>query len=201
MPDSTAGSNDFHELMRKVRDGDRTAMSQLVERYEPDIRIIARARLGKSLRPYMDSVDIVQSVHRSLLVGLRDDRFEFASPEKLIALAATMVRRKVARHWRKMRRQNRNSGAAMPDSDLPDYVVSVADSIASPAEQVSYREQVTSALNRMEGVDRDLIALRLEGYSTAKAAELLEINPDVARVRLSRLRRRLKDANLLSDLI
>lgn len=202
MFDSSQGSDEFQNLLRRTRSGDASATSELVARYEPEIRIIARGQLGKALRPYMDSVDIVQSVHRSLLVGLRAERFEFTGPEKLIALAATMVRRKVARHWRKMRRQQRLSGTNPSSGELPDYVISISDdSFECPERQVSYREQVARALNRMEGVDRELVALRLEGYSTVKAAEHLGLNADVARVRLSRLRRKLRDANVLAELI
>lgn len=192
---------DFQDLLQRIRGGDSAAMAELVARYEHDIHIIARGQLGRALRPYLDSIDIVQSVHKSLMVGLRAERFEFTGPDKLIALAAVMVRRKVARHWRKMRRQNRESGVRGSDQELPDFVVSIADRQDNPADTASHHEQVNVALNRLEGVDRELVALRLEGYSTVNAAERLGLNPDVARVRLSRLRRKLKETQALSELL
>ena len=42
-------------------------MEELVAAYEPEVRLVARVRLGTALRPYLDSVDLVQSVHRSVL--------------------------------------------------------------------------------------------------------------------------------------
>ena len=79
----------FLDLLARAREGDEEAMSDLVRQYETEVRIVARARLGAALRPYIDSVDLVQSVHRSLIIGLRNDRFELASPENLIALAVS----------------------------------------------------------------------------------------------------------------
>ena len=191
----------FSDLLHDARHGDEEALSSLVERYQDDIRIIARAKLGPALRPYMDSLDLVQSVHHSLIVGLRANRYELSSADKLVALAAVVLRRKIARHWRTLRRQQRESGVRPPDSNIPDYVVSLSDEQKGPAELASFRDQIAFVMSRLEGVDRELVTLRLEGYSTIDSARRLNIDPDVARVRLSRLRRRLKNARLLSELI
>src|SRR5437764_901881 len=98
---------EFEALLRRARGGDQVAQELLVRQYEAKVRIVARVLLGPALRPYLDSIDLVQSVHRSLIRGLRDDKFDASSPERLLALAVTMVRRKAARQWRRMRRQQR----------------------------------------------------------------------------------------------
>ena len=109
---------EFERLIELARTGDAAAIESLVEQYEPEVRTVVRLRLGQALRPYLDSVDVMQSVHKSLMIGLQKGRFDISSPQKLVALAMTMVRRKVARHWRKMRRQQRirqsDSAAACP---------------------------------------------------------------------------------------
>ncbi len=197
----SALSSEFSDLLSEARAGNEEAMSRLVEQYHSDIRIIARAHLGPALRPYMDSLDLVQSVHHSLIVGLRAKRFEFTSADKLVALASVVLRRKIARHWRTLRRQQRESGVRPPDSNLPDYVVSLAGRERDPADIASFRDQIAFVLGRLKGDDRDLITLRLEGYSTADAARLLNLDADVARVRMSRLRRQLKDTTYLSALV
>src|SRR5262245_25926969 len=89
-------------LLARARSGDGAARDELARPYEPKLRLVARVLLGPALRPYLDSVDLVQSVHKSLLVGLRDQKFAFNSPDDLLALAVTMVRRKVARQWRRL---------------------------------------------------------------------------------------------------
>lgn len=95
---------------------DASALEQLLRRYEPKIRIVARGLLGRALRPYVDSVDLVQSVHRSLMMGIKEQKFYLTSSEQLIALAVTLVRRKIARQWRRMRRQNWLSGGRLEEA-------------------------------------------------------------------------------------
>ena len=175
-------------------------MEQLVAKYEPEVRVVARVRLGAALRPYLDSVDLVQSVHRSLMIGLRESRFDIATPEKLIALALTIVRRKVARHWRHLRRQQRESHLGLAHSEsLPHLLASLSSSDSDPQAIAALRDQTQQLLSNMSETERRLIELRLEGCTTAQAARDLGLDADVLRVRLSRLRRRLRDQGLLSD--
>src|SRR5262245_61725298 len=105
--DGSMDDSDFSALLEQARRGDSTAFEELVRRYEPEVRIIARVMLGPAMRPHLDSLDIVQSVHRSLLRNLRNDKFKIDAPGQLIALAVQMARRKVAHQWRKLRRQER----------------------------------------------------------------------------------------------
>lgn len=175
-------------------------MAQLVARYEPEVRLVARVRLGAGLRPHMDSVDVVQSVHRSLLVGLREGKFDISSPDKLVALALSMVRRKVARHWRKLRRQQRLSDIASSDShDVPALLASISHSDSDPAQAAELKDQIERVYRELDAVERRLIELRLDGCSTAEAARALGLDPDVLRVRLSRLRQRLRSSGVLTD--
>src|SRR6476659_3669855 len=95
--------NDFLDLLARVRGGDDVAAAELVRRYERAVLRSVRSRLSQSMRGAMDSMDVMQSVHRSLLTGLKNDRFDFASPQQLIGLAVLLVQRKVARHWRKLK--------------------------------------------------------------------------------------------------
>ena len=48
-------------------------------------------QIGRAL--YEGSIDLVQSVHRSLLVGLQADKFDISTPEKLVGLVAPDRRR------------------------------------------------------------------------------------------------------------
>ncbi len=97
MPES---AEHFSQLLHRARENDAEALASICQHYEPKLRIVARVLLGPALRPHLDSMDLVQSVHRTLMLGLRDDKYDVSSPEKLLALALTIVRRKVARHWR-----------------------------------------------------------------------------------------------------
>jgi RNA polymerase sigma-70 factor (ECF subfamily) len=51
-------------------------------------------------------------------------------------------------------------------------------------------------LNTLDGIDRDLLDLSIHGYRTVEIAEMLGQNPDVLRVRLSRLRAKLRTCGI-----
>lgn len=198
-PDPTPDA-DFELLIRQAATGDAQALRSLALQYEPRVRTVARMMLGRALRPYLDSVDLVQSVHESLLVGLQTGKFEFASQQKMVALAVLMVRRKVAGHWRKLQRQHRMSLVGHADaSDLADLVTSATTPEPAPDAALQYREQMEQLCQQLSEGDRHLVALRLEGFDTAEIARQLQISEVAARVRLTRLRQRLQATGAMAD--
>lgn len=191
-------ASDFELLLSAARTGDPGAMEQLVRQYESELRIVARLRLGAALRPHLDSIDLVQSVHRSLLIGLRDNRFDISSPERLIALALTIVRRKVAKHWRHLKRQQRLSGGDDSSSDLVGTLLSL-QSRSDISQEHNRRDQLERLMKELDPIETQLIQLRIEGFSTIEAAITLGVDPDVLRVKLSRLRKRLREKGFEDD--
>jgi RNA polymerase sigma factor (sigma-70 family) len=192
---------DFDLLLAAARSGDETAMQRLIQQYEPELRIVARHRLGPALRPHLDTIDLVQSVHRSLLIGLRAARFDISSPENLIALAVTIVQRKAAKHWRHLKRQQRLSGHDDSQGDLLETMLSLRADREDATNGVATRELLAQWLRDVDPVERRLIELRLEGHSTVEVAKLLDLDPDVLRVKLSRLRKRMRERGLMDDLL
>lgn len=187
----------FAELLQLARTGDQAALEQLARTYEDDVRIAARVHLGPALRPYLDSLDLVQSVHRSLLLGLRNDKFDVTNPESLIALALTMVRRKVSRQWRRHRRQLRLDQG---DGNQPIDVLSTLSSRAATPQQTSaIRDAMARLWRELDADERRALDLLLQGWSIVEAAELMGKTPVALRVRLHRLRKRLESEGILTD--
>lgn len=184
---TTESTEDFSALIVRVRSGDEAAMAELAGRYEADVRLAARVLLGPLLRPHLDSMDLVQSIHRRLLAGLREHKFDLDHPDQLRNLVLMMVRRKVARHGRRQERRRRleaeaaSSGARRGVPSAPD----------DPARRIQLGDEVNHVLARLDATERLVVELRLLGYSTAEAARALGLDADVLRVRLSRMRRRL----------
>ena len=194
-------TGDFAALVARARQGDNEAVTRLVQQYEAEIRLVARCQLGPALRPYLDSFDLVQSVHKSLLRGLRQGKFDLATPNNLVALALAMVRNKTVRYWRHLRRQQRHSGGAADSTPLPEVLASLTCSHSDPAEAAAYHEAVASLWQHVTEAERRVLELRLEGCTTAEIARRLGEDADVLRVRLSRLRQRLWEAGVLADWI
>jgi RNA polymerase sigma factor (sigma-70 family) len=191
-------SQQFLSLLEAARGGDAASLAELVRLYEPQLRVVARARLGPALRPYLDSVDLVQSVHRSLLVGLRQDKFDISTPQNLIGLALTLVRRKVARHWRRLQRQQRIETGTEPNQ-LAERLQTLSNSGDDPARAAEFNDALRHVCMLLDATERRVIALRLQGFSIAEVARSMEIEPHLLRVRLGRLRQRLHSLGVLND--
>jgi RNA polymerase sigma-70 factor (ECF subfamily) len=192
-------SDDFAALLARAQRKDQVAQAELVRRYESKVRLVARVLLGTALRPYLDSLDLVQSVHRSLLVGMRENRFAVSSPEQLVALATTMVRRKVARQWRRMRRQQRLESRPADASDAPGLLTSLASHEADPARTAQSNDAIRRLWDQLDPADRRLMELRLDGCSTGEIASDLGLSPVALRVRMTRLRQRLQTTGVIDD--
>jgi RNA polymerase sigma factor (sigma-70 family) len=188
----------FLELLARVRGGDDTAAAELVQRYERVVLRSVRSRLGKSMRSAMDSMDVMQSVHRSLLTGVKSQRFHFASPQQLIGLAVVMVQRKVARYWRKLKQFPALSNGADGKS-----VVNALDAIASdasaPSEMAATNDLLERLLGQLGDVDRQLVRLKLDGHSSVEVSQILGREPAFIRMRWSRLRQMLRKRDHLDD--
>jgi RNA polymerase sigma-70 factor (ECF subfamily) len=193
-------ADEFTGLLARARGGDPEALAELVRQYEPEVRIVARVLLGPALRPYLDSLDLVQSVHRSLLLGLRHGQVDVSRPERLVALAVTIVRRKIARHWRRHQRQKRWDAAGEAGA-LAGRLVELASAADDPAGAAQLRDSLRHLCEHLDAAERRTLELRLQGYSTAEVARQLGQDADVLRVRLSRLRQRLRDQGVLEELL
>jgi RNA polymerase sigma-70 factor (ECF subfamily) len=184
--------DDIADLTAKVRDGDEAALAELLTRYEGRLRTTARVLLGPLLRPHLDSVDLVQSVQRILLPALREGKYDLSDTEQLIALAVTLIRRKVARQWRHLRREHRLQTLARMDGILPKDIATPSPA-PDPARTAELKDDLGHLFNLLKDDERRLIELRLQGFGTPKIAARLGYDAHVLHARLSRLRQRLRD--------
>ena len=65
-------SHKTRQLVVLAKDGDKSALSQLYMVYAERVRRILRLRMGKELRPKLDSMDLVQDALLSALGGIGD---------------------------------------------------------------------------------------------------------------------------------
>jgi RNA polymerase sigma-70 factor (ECF subfamily) len=192
-------ADDFASLLARARQWDQAALAELVRRYEPEVRRVAHAQLGPALRPYLESMDLVNSVHRSLLLGLRQNKFALSAQENLVALAVVMVRRKIARHWRKVQKEHQQLGHKVDVLEVEEILTSLSESLDDPARAAEHRDQIRQLFRELDPTDQQLVKLRLEGASTAQTARTLGLDADVLRVRLSRLRKRLHARGVFTE--
>ena len=192
---------EFAHLLALARSGDHEALERIASQYESKLRIVARVQLGAALRPYLDSQDLVQSVHRSLMVGLRNDKFDISSPENLIALTVTMLRRKIARHWMRMRRQQRNFEHGQGEIDLIELLSSVCVPSDDPSIEAQFLDSIRFLCEHMDATEKQIVDLRLQGFAAPEIGTQLGLTPVNVRVRMTRLRQRLLAAGINEDIL
>ena len=191
-PTSLPPDDAFLDLLARVRGGDESAAAELVQRYERAVLRSVRSRLGKNMRSAMDSMDVMQSVHRSLLTGLKNERFQLATPQQLIGLAVVMVQRKVARHWRQLKRCPA-IGDRSSDFRPSTVLETLASDESTPSEIATANDLLDQLLLQLDEFDRQLVRLKLDGHSSVESATILRREPAFIRMRWSRLRQILRE--------
>ncbi|MDB5352186.1 MAG: polymerase sigma factor, sigma-70 family [Planctomycetota bacterium] len=197
---SVPPASEFTDLLARAADGDPSALSEISQRYDAKVRVVARVLLGPALRPYLDSADLAQSVHKSILLGLRESKYEIEGPDQLVALALTVLRRKAAKHWRHLKRQRRLSGdGSNRDEGLTDVLTALSQPSEDPADLVQFRDQVDHLCTHLDEVERQVLDLRMEGFTPSEIADKIGVSRVALRVRLTRLRQRLQASGIGTD--
>lgn len=174
----------FGDLLKRVRARDAAAAAELVRLYEPEIRRIARVRLGTSgLRRMLDSSDICQSVLANFFVRAAAGQFDLESPHQLLKLLVTMACNKVRDQARKRNAARRGDGRPTVG---PEALEAAVDPGASPARQVGAREIVEAVLGRLAPDDRRLAEQRALGRDWADLAAEWGVGAEALRKRLAR---------------
>lgn len=202
-PTEDPASTEFSGLLQRASSGDREAQETICNRYEQQVRIVVRVWLGPQLRQHVDSMDLMQSVHHCMLQGLQDNRFCIDSPEKLVALASTMARNKIARKWRTHQRQLPSSALELLEenqSTLPTTENKFRHD-DTPEEISDYNELIQEVCQRLNETERIMLRMRLDGFSNQEVASELGLHPVALRVRWTRLKQRLQASPFLKDWI
>ncbi len=185
----------FAQLVARVRRGDDQAAEELIRRYEPDLRVIARVRLtDPALRRVIDSMDICQSIFANFFVRAAAGQFELETPEQLLRLLAAMVRNKVNDHARYAHRQRRDARqvVATAADELP-----LADAGATPSKIVANRELLRELHKRLTEDERLIVEQRATGREWTEIADQIGGTPEAVRKRYSRaLNRAVEDLGL-----
>lgn len=175
------------ETVEQVRDPDqdRRVIDGLIAGNDDSVRMVRswiRLAAGRYRRFLANDLeDLEQDILTSLVVGLANDRFQYAS--RLETYVSRMVHYKCID---RMRAASRRQWVDVEDLDLVDEDTSALDAIQ--------RQQTSQlALRVAESLGqpcRDLWALIRAGLSYAEMAERTGVAPGTLRVRVSRCRRK-----------
>lgn len=181
---TTHSDSGFTDLVRRVRQGDADAAFELVNRYEPELRIIARVKLNDpQLRRFVDSMDICQSVLANFFVRASAGQFDIQTPDQLQKLLFVMIKNKVTDHARQQKAERRDVGrmTGSPADELP-----LAASGETPSQILAIKELASEARKRFCDDELAIIDLRMEGIGWAEIANRLGATPERLRKKMTR---------------
>jgi RNA polymerase sigma factor (TIGR02999 family) len=156
--------NDITVLLQNWQRGDSGAEAALVSRVYPLLRRLALQRLRRSETMTWQPTDLVGEIYVKLFEGQQTD---FRNRGHFLAIAARVMRRVVADHFRERHAQKRGGGA---------YTVSLddVDSDALASESIHFDlVEMDGLLDELAGIDArcaDVVELRYFGGLTVQEA-------------------------------
>jgi RNA polymerase sigma-70 factor (ECF subfamily) len=185
----------FDQLMTRLRAGDQGAAAQVFDRFANRLIGLARACLDRRLRRKVDPEDVVQSVYKSFFFRQAQGQFNPSDWDNLWSLLTVITVRKCGRwkmHFLSQKRDINSELTPPPglDDSTPDWEALADD--PTPAEAAILNETLECLLRSLEGRDRDIVSLSLQGYSPVEISkELGRPRRTVFRV-LARVKKRLE---------
>ncbi len=182
----------FQKLMARLRAGSPDAAARVFDRFAGRLVALARRRLDGPLRAKLDAEDVLQSVYRSFF--RRCGEFHLDGWDGLWSLLVLLTVRKCGRqaeHYRAARRDVRREDTPVPGEAGADTREAV-DREPTPEEAAVLAETVEGLLRGLDGRDRAIVTLSLQGYTVAEVSdEVGRTQRTVQRV-LERVRKRLE---------
>ncbi|MBI4583419.1 MAG: sigma-70 family RNA polymerase sigma factor [Planctomycetes bacterium] len=167
------------------------------------LKRVVRLRLDKRLQSRLDPSDVVQDAFieasRRLENYLESSRvplfiwLRFLTGQRL----QDLHRRHLGAQARDARREISLYQDAMPEASSAAIAMQIAAAGPSPSKAAALEEKILrleQALNRMDAVDREVLALRhFERLTSAETGQLLGMKPSSVRSRYLRALKRLKE--------
>jgi RNA polymerase sigma-70 factor (ECF subfamily) len=174
----------FDDFIRRIRSGDEEAARELVQRYEPVIRLEVRRRLNDpSLYRLFDSVDICQSVLLSFFIRARLGQYDLSEAGQLVRLLIAMARKKLAFQARKQHSQRRDSRRQVAEGGR--LLETVTDG-PGPDSLAIARDLLTALRQRLTSQEIQLAELREQGLTWPEIAFQVGGTPQARRRQLER---------------
>ncbi|HEV3204189.1 MAG TPA: sigma-70 family RNA polymerase sigma factor [Gemmataceae bacterium] len=187
----------FRVFIQRIQAGDDRAAAELVQYYEPTLRVVVRRRLtDPRLRRLFDSMDICQSVLATFFVGAAAGQFKLDTPENLIKLLATMARNKLTSWARRHGAARRKPSGRSLDLQEP---IDTPASGPTPSQVVANQDLLREFLKRLSPEERRIQELHAAGKSWQEIADQLGGTPAALRMELQRAFARVKKVMGLED--
>lgn len=177
---------ELQEFFAALRSGDPQTVEPLLNRLDPSLRRIIRARLKDArVRSVADTSDIFQSLLKDFLFQKESERSPSESSGGMYAYLAAAACHKIQA---KLRKERRHVGSLADDFEP-------VSSEPQPTKRLEDRDFVEAVRERLGEDGRLLFDLAVQGLAWSEISVVVGGKPDALRMRLRR-----GIANVLSEL-
>lgn len=178
-------ANEFLQLVERVRRGEATAAAEVVRRFEPEVRRFIHFRLtSPTVRRFVDSLDICQSVLARFFVHLSAGELDLAEPRQLQALLLKMARNRIYDAVGAQHAGRRDARRVLGGGH--EALAAIAQGDDSPSQLLAAEEIVAAVRGALAADDRYLVDQRMAGREWSDLAAEIQTTPEAVRKRVTR---------------
>jgi RNA polymerase sigma-70 factor (ECF subfamily) len=204
MSSATASdSGEISEFLHRAAAGDQEALRELFGRYRDRLKRMVRLRLSRRLQGRVDDSDIIQESFLEVAKRLPEYVQNPAVPfyiwlRHMTGLKlAEFHRRHLGTQLRDADREVSLHRGGLPQADSASLAAQLLGKLTTPSQaaiKAETRLRVQEALNAMDPIDREVLALKhFEQLSTSEIAEVLGLSKAGAGSRYLRAIKRLRE--------
>ena len=196
-------SSETDDLLRRAADGDRDALAALFARHRDRLEQMVLLRLDRRLRSRIDPADVLQETYleaaRRIAVFARAPTtsvyvwLRVLAGQKLVDL----TRRHLGAKMRDAGQEISLHRGALPQASSLSLAAQLLGRLTSPSRaaiRAETRLRVQEALNSLDPIDREVLALRhFELMTNGEVAQVLGLSKAAASNRYVRALKRLKE--------
>jgi RNA polymerase sigma-70 factor (ECF subfamily) len=196
--------DDVQDLVRRIAAGDQQALAEAFARYRSRLRRMVQLRLDRRLQGRIDASDVLQEAY----LDLSQRAAEYAANPNLplfLWMRLMTGQRLQILHRRHLKAKLRDAAqevsiyrGALPQASSVSLAAQLLGRLTSPSHAATRAEmqlRLQEALNGMDPVDREVLALRhFEELTNSETAQVLGIKKAAASNRYVRALDRLREA-------
>ena len=195
------------DLLRQVAEGDNELLQSLLSQHREKLRRMVKLRIDWRLQKRVDASDVIQEAYIEAATRLPEFLEKPSMPFLLWLrlITAQKLKQVHRRHFgvkaRDAGREIALDGVGAPHANSAALAAQLVGKFTAPSKAMMRSElkrQVREALDEMDEMDREILALRhFEQLTLAQAAQVLGIKRTAANNRYVRALKRFK--NILAD--
>lgn len=183
------------ELLKRWKEGDEKAATELFDRYVSRLVALAQSRLSERMKRRVEAEDIVQSAYRSFFRKAGDNRYTLEKSGDLWKLMAAItiskLRGQVEFHTAQKRGVYTEESLAGTGSAYHVSPTVVADE-PTPADAAQVIEELQNVMQSLDPLQRTILELALQNHDINEIAQKVERSTRTVRRALQQVRENLE---------